>query len=77
MECNCGCIVFSGWVFEETITVMYKGKPKTVIYTHCGDDDHPARAMRECLDNYVDVEEYHVQTARDKELEMADEREED
>ena len=56
---------------------MYKGKPKTVIYTHCGDDDHPARAMRECLDNYVDVEEYHVQTARDKELEMADEREED
>ena len=73
VECTCGCIVYSGWVHEETITVMHRGKPKTVIYTHCGNDDCQGKAMRESLDRYVDVEEHLIQTEYEKRCAIADE----
>lgn len=73
VECTCGCIVYSGWVFEESITVMHRGKPKTVKYTHCDNDDCAAKAMRYALDIYAVVEETLIQTAYDKECEMNDE----
>lgn len=72
VECDCGCTVFSGWVSEATITVMYHGKPKTVVYTYCSEEGHDAVAMHNELYKYLDVEETQVMTADDKENEYAD-----
>lgn len=72
VECDCGCTVFSGWVNEATVTVMYRGKPKTVIFTYCDREECGHRAMFEKLDSYLDIEEHHIMTADDKENAKAD-----
>lgn len=72
VECNCGCMVYSGWVTEATITVMHKGKPKTVIYTYCEEEGHEATAMHDALYKQLDTEQHHIMTAEDKENEYAD-----
>lgn len=72
VECNCGHTVERGWVSEETITIMYRGKPKTVIYTYCNNDGCECVAMRDALERYVDREEYCIRSAYDKECERAD-----
>ena len=59
VQCTCGHTVSSGFVCEETITVMYHGKPKTIIYTYCS-EECAATTMREALDSYVDLEETQI-----------------
>lgn len=77
VECDCGCTVFSGFVNEATITVMHRGKPKTIIYTYCDEDHHDALAMHDALWRYQSVEIYDVTTKDDKEKIYADTRRDD
>lgn len=72
VTCDCGCTVYSGTVIEATITVMHKGKPKTVIYTFCEEDGHDAIAMYDALQKYQDIEHHIIQTKEDKEKEYGD-----
>lgn len=72
VQCTCGHTVSSGFVCEETITVMYHGKPKTIIYTYCS-EECAATTMREALDSYVDLEETQIKSEDDFLWEKADE----
>lgn len=77
VKCDCGCIVYSGWVTEGTITVMHRGKPKTVVYTYCDEEGHGAEAMFESLYRYQDEEMHKIMTAEDKRNEYEDQRHDD
>ena len=72
VTCDCGCTVYSGWVTEACMTVMYRGKPKTVLYTHCDNSVCAAQALYDALNKYLDIEETQIQSANDKESEQID-----